>query len=317
MDSFHNEATKKTNDHPTLASLELLKRFKTKTKCLTGEKQNQKHSASPWSSNSSRLPSTDEIMNIARARLHQFTSINSSVYSIILDPSILHSGLSPEVAEDVELSLLLQASAEMFVQKQYDRARKFLSLCDHSASVIGNPVQRVVYYFAEALRNRIDKETGVTPERGNRNRKKAVDVERPFMLMKFAFLACRQETPLSHILQFAGIQAVLDNIVSVRRVHIIDFGRETGLPMPIIMHALANRNDCPIERLKITSVGTSRQRIEENGKRLSSFAETLNIPFLFNMVVLELKDLKKENFDLEEGEVVAVYSEFRLCTMLA
>lgn len=49
----------------------------------------------------------------------------------------------------------------------------------------------------------------------------------------------------------------------------------------------------PLEILKITAVGTrSKETIEETGRRLLKFAESMSLPFLFNLVmVADMKDL--------------------------
>lgn len=84
------------------------------------------------------------------------------------------------------------------------------------------------------------------------------------------------------------------------------------------MQALATRFECPIELLKVTAVGTtSKQEIEKTGKGLAHFAETLNMPFLFEIVrVRDFKDLNKDIFELKVGEVVAVDSPVILNKML-
>lgn len=49
----------------------------------------------------------------------------------------------------------------------------------------------------------------------------------------------------------------------------------------------------PLEILKITAVGTRlKETIEETGRRLLKFAESMSLPFLFNLVmVADMKDL--------------------------
>jgi hypothetical protein len=47
------------------------------------------------------------------------------------------------------------------------------------------------------------------------------------------------------------------------------------------MQALVSRDEWPIELLKITPVRTtSKQLMEDAGKRLMSFAQTMTLPFL-------------------------------------
>lgn len=61
----------------------------------------------------------------------------------------------------------------------------------------------------------------------------------------------------------------------------------------VLMQALATRFECPIELLKVTAVGTtSKQEIKKTSKRLAHFAKTLNMPFLFQIVMVrDFKDL--------------------------
>ena len=82
------------------------------------------------------------------------------------------------------------------------------------------------------------------------------------------------------------------------------------------MQALAVRYECPLEHLKIFAVGTCKQIMEETGMWLPSFAETLNLPFSYKMVVSDLKDLREDYFELEFDEELAIYSDLRLWTQL-
>lgn len=288
------------------ASLDMLIEYGRKMKSCTGYL--------PCHASSSQEFSTEEIMQIARAKLLQYTSKGESVFCVMFDPFRLVPGLSPETCKDVELALLLQASAQAFSLKEYYHARQLLSLCAQSASSTGNPVQRVVHYFAEAIGERMDKETGALSPLASK--RKPVNMVEAFISLLPAISACQQELPFAQVSQFTGMQAILDSIKSARRVHLIDFGIQIGSHSTIIMHALANRDECPLQLLKITAVTTYQEKIKEIGKWLSSFAETINLPFSFKVVASDLKDLKKDLFELEAGEVVAIYSDYCLWTML-
>ncbi|KAK9901836.1 hypothetical protein M0R45_001931 [Rubus argutus] len=108
----------------------------------------------------SRL-STVEVMRVAGARFIQFSSqryADDSIPKHVLGCTPL--GLSDQEAKDVELAHLLLAFTDMVGKQQYDRARKLQNLCHFLSSSTGNTVQRVVYYFAKALEERTDMETG-------------------------------------------------------------------------------------------------------------------------------------------------------------
>ncbi|XP_015079853.1 DELLA protein RGL2-like [Solanum pennellii] len=242
--------------------------------------------------------------------------------SIASQPLNSHSDMSLEVSYDLQLALLLQASAEMFSKRHYERATELLSLCNLSASPTGTPVQRVVYCYSEAQRERINKEkksiTGLQLDRLVDFEVKPIGVEELSLCPKPHVIACYHALPFYQVAQFACIEAILDNGKSERRLHLIDFGIRSGAHWTILMQALANRGDCPLDLLKITAIGTYKQVVDQTGKRLSSFAaENMNCPFFFNAVVSEMKDLSKDLFELDTNEVVEVYSEYVLGGMLA
>ncbi|KAH0725524.1 hypothetical protein KY284_001389 [Solanum tuberosum] len=291
--------------------------------CIRGNQKGKHDCDLPCSfSSESHVLSTVKIFEMAQVQLLHHTSKKEDDPSIASQPLNSHSDLSLEVSDDLQLALLLQASAEMFSKRHYEHATELLSLCNLSASLTGTPVQRVVYYYSEALQERIDKETksitGLQLDRLVDYEVKPAGVEELFLCSKPHVIACYHALPFYQVTQFACIQAILDNVKSEKRLHLIDFGIRSGSHWTILMQALANRGDCPLELLKITAIGTSKQVVDETGKRLSSFAaENMKFPFFFKAVVSEMKDLSKDLFELDTNEVVVVYSEYILGGMLA
>ncbi|WCJ23339.1 hypothetical protein M5689_005371 [Euphorbia peplus] len=252
--------------------------------------------------------STEEIMKVSK---ETYNKLSSQQY---VDISAVQKffgsaqfDLSDEETKDVQLGLVLIASAHKVSEKHYDEARRLLNLCDFLSSYNGNPVQKVVHYFTKALQERIARETGIISP-GSETRKmlthstKGVDA---------AFTSCCLQLPYIQISRFAAIEAVLDSLASAKKVHFIDLVISSGTHCPVLLQALANRQERPVEFLKITAVGTpeTKQKLEEIGKCLTCLAATLNLPFLFCIaVVLDIKDLEKEKLQLSDDEVVAVFS---------
>lgn len=299
-----------------MEALELLKVYESDVKCLKRRKLNEQIISYDLPSNSSRglQLSTGSIMKRARARLLQDNG--QIIANILPSVSSTNSGQPYKVLEDNELALLLQASAENVANQQYDRAKQLLTMCLHSASTNGNPVRRIAYYFAEALRKKIDQEAGIFLSGLAGNNWKPMDAEQVLTRLQPAVIRCAQELPFSQVTQFAGVQAILDAVASAKRIHLVDLGIMYGSQWTIIMQALAVRYECPLDLLKITAVGTSKKRLQETGKWLSSFADTMNLPFSFKTIVSDLKDLEENSFELHAGEVVAVYSDQRLWSLL-
>ncbi|XP_077239936.1 DELLA protein RGL1-like [Tasmannia lanceolata] len=263
--------------------------------------------------------STEEIMRVAGARYVQLSVPTESDLLILTNPfGSMLSSLTYEEIKDVELAHLLLASAEKIGNQQYDRARNLLRQCDHLSSNAGNPVQRVVYYFAEALKERINRETGRMSSKEFMKKKRwGEDINDVMMSPHPALLACHEQLPISKVIQFTQIQAIIDNMGSAKRIHLIDFGIKIGMQWTILMQALAVRFTCPLELLKITAVVSSQDKIEETGKRLVSFAEMLNLPFTFKSVIVsDMKDLREDLFELESREVVGVYAPLVMGNMI-
>lgn len=266
--------------------------------------------------------STEEIMRVAGERFIQLSTqrVDNSSLLLIHPYGYAFSGLSFEETQDVELGQLLLAAAEKVGHQQFDSASRLLTHCEWLSAATGNPVQRVVSYFAGALRERIDRETGRFVSwkmEANENYHMAgsgTRVSSNLVLLKF-----HQELPFSQVMLFPGIQAILENIEQETKIHLIDLQIRSGVEWAVLMQALTERVSRPIENLKITTVGTKdREKMEETGKRLTNFAKSLNLPFSFEVVLLsDMKDLTKEHFHTEDGEAVVIYSRTILRSMIS
>lgn len=259
----------------------------------------------------SRL-STVEVMRVARARFIQFSSqkyADDSIPNHVLGCAPL--GLSDQEAKEVELAHLLLAFADKVGKQQYDQARKLQNLCHFLSSNTGNTVQKVVYYFSKALQERTDRETGrITYKSSESKDLLAMHLEKTMACCP-TFFACFLELPFYQVTQFAGIQAIVESVASAKRVHFIDLEIRSGGHCTVLMQALASRCEQPIEMLKVTAVGngtSSRQKLEDTGKRLAQFAEALHLPFTFKIaMVTNINDINEDAFESEDGEATAVY----------
>ncbi|CAK7326361.1 unnamed protein product [Dovyalis caffra] len=302
---------KKHNEHPfSSSSLDLLKDYTEGRRRLNIEPSKADLAG--------KKLSTEEIMRIAGAKFIQSCTRKADVGSMLNNPfDLCFSGLSDEETKNVELAETLLASAEKVGNQQYDRARKLLNQCDLLSSNNGNPVQRVVHYFSEALRKRIDRETGREASQGLES--EVFDVDEAVMIPNPTIQACHEGIPFYQVPHFAGTQAIAENMAETKRIHLIDLKIRNGLQWTVLMQALASsRNECPLELLKITAVGTnSKKHIEDTGNRLKSFAQTINIPFSFKIVMVsDMLVLKEDLFELDADEELAIYSEYALKSLI-
>ncbi|XP_004308534.1 PREDICTED: DELLA protein RGL1-like [Fragaria vesca subsp. vesca] len=297
-----------------VAGLDLLNNYGSGFKRLNGERIIESNPYAAYTEVKSSKLSTEEIMRVAGARFIRTASqvSASDIPSMLSHPfELSFAGLSDEESRDVELVEFLLASAEKVGYQQYERATKLLTLCEKLCSDRGNPVERVVFYFCEALRDKIDRETGRPAQN-----KQAFDMEKAMMSPSETSLACHNKIPFGQVAQFAGIQAIVEKVAEAKKVHVIDLEIRSGVQWTVLMQALASR-DFPLELLKISAVGTSKEAIQNTGKWLESFAKTMNLPFSFQMVMVpDMLDLKEDMFELDSEETVAVYSQFVLRCMV-
>jgi hypothetical protein len=234
------------------------------------------------------------------------------------------SCLSDEEKEDVSLAESLLACAEKVGYQQYERARKLLSQIESLSSKKGNPVKRVIHYFAEALQQRIDKETGRVSVSTNNMQKMGplFDPQEVSKDLNPAMIAFYEDLPFSQVSIFTCVQALLENVNDAKKIHVIDLEIRKGCQWTILMQALQSRNECPLELLKITAIesgnsDTSKHIVEDTGKRLKDFAQSLNIPFSFDIVIVsDLLNIREDLFKIDSEETVAVYSQFALRSMI-
>ncbi|CAI0467035.1 unnamed protein product [Linum tenue] len=236
-----------------------------------------------------------------------------SLLNVPFDPSI--TGLSIEDQRNVELVEYLLSSADRVGSRQYDEGIALVELCDCLSSPNGNAVQRVVHYFAKALHDRIEKETG----RNNYHQSFRIDlgdvlrVPSPSIL-----LSAHERFPSYQMQQLASVQAMTESVASARRIHVIDLKIKSGLHWIGLMQALESRPAGPqVEILKVTALCTGPvEPVRSTGGRLADFARSKGLNFSFAIVhVDDVTDLKEEMFAVDRGkEAVLVYSEHAFVT---
>ncbi|XP_021986496.2 DELLA protein RGL1 [Helianthus annuus] len=264
--------------------------------------------------------STVEIINLAAEKFISFSANKANGYTMFTHPygSSAFTRLSMDEIREVELVFQLLTAAEKVGKKQFEIASKFLVRCGWVASDDGSPVERLVFHLCDALQERIGKETGMpAPKKPKKFDQKN---ENPLALgANPSFLASHQTLPFTQVWQLCGIQAIIDQVGTSSKVHLIDIHIRSGIQWTALIQALSERKS-EIELLKITAFATSSdiQKVGETGKRLECFAKTLSLPFVFKILVLsDITEVKEEQFDVQDGEAVAVYCQVILRTMIS
>ncbi|KAK8654394.1 hypothetical protein V6N13_128362 [Hibiscus sabdariffa] len=315
------ENTKPVEKMPSsfqLSSLELLSNYGKSSKKLRSSSYGR--NGDEGKERGRKKLSTEEIMRVAGARYVQFSDMRHDDFSMLMHPfGHALSGLSEDETRDVELVHLLLTAAEKVGYEQFERASRLLSNCEWIASEQANPVQRIVYYFAEALRQRIDGATGRFEFVQKELETKLKTGPENGLSTSITTVRSHQYVPFFLVTQFAGIQAIIENVESASKIHIIDLQLRSGVQWTGLMQALAEREPCRVKLLKITAVGLAGdEKIVESGKRLESVAASFNLPFSFNAVyVRDMEDIKEELFKTRSDESLAVFCPLVLRTMIS
>ncbi|XP_020086569.1 DELLA protein RGL1-like isoform X1 [Ananas comosus] len=281
---------------------ELLSKYQFKFNARSGEKPNESIERG-----GSKL-STEDFMRIAASFFIQLsTHKDCNPFMLNNQFGLSFSGLSSAEIMNVELAILLFSAAEKVSQQRFDHGTNLIKECYKLCSKTGNSVQRVVYYFADALQERIHGGKGTVV--------KAQEVMKALLSNHPVHLATFRSLPLEQIMQFTSVQTILDNLGSAKKIHLIDLSIKHGLQWTILMQALSNSSS--VDYVKISAVGTSEEEITSTGKRLTSFAEILKLPFVFKPVIVsDIKELKEDMFKIEETETIALYSSMDMNTMI-
>ncbi|KAK1354329.1 Della protein rgl1 [Heracleum sosnowskyi] len=284
-----------------------------------GKKLEDKHFSNLGSENtSSRKLSTEEIIRVAAERYIQFPGKDLDCVTTFIHPygSAL-SSLSMEETSGADLAHLLLAAADRIWEGKFDSARRLLSRSQCMSSKSGNPIERLTSYFSEALQERIRRETGSRKFKMV-NENVRVPINGLSTGVDQTVVAIHEYIPFSKVVHFASTQTILEHVATETNIHVIDLHIRSGIHWPPMIQALSERKVHPVQLLKITALNTEdNQKVEDIGKRLESFANPLNINFLFVVVTVDdLSSLKKELLDIQSGEAVVIYASNILRTMI-
>ncbi|XP_021999578.1 DELLA protein GAIP-like [Helianthus annuus] len=200
--------------------------------------RNQDRLASSEVSDERKL-STEEVIRLGGERFIQSRSLtptndmSKSTYPYVGSSA----GLSDQELKDVQLIENILLSSEKVAQQEFDQSCKLLDLCDALSSSSGNPIQRIVYYFSKALREKIDKETGRISSFTGSGKKNEHDMQG--RIMNMTVLSIYQKLPFYQVGRFSAMQALVDHVSGAKRVHVVDLTIRQGVHIIVLMQALA------------------------------------------------------------------------------
>ncbi|KAL2573297.1 hypothetical protein AAZV13_17G117500 [Glycine max] len=218
-------------------------------------------------------------------------------------------------ADGVRLVQLLIACAEAVACRDKSHASILLSELKANALVFGSSFQRVASCFVQGLTERL-------------NLIQPIGSAGPMMApamnimdaasdeMEEAYRLVYELCPHIQFGHYLANSTVLEAFEGESFVHVVDLGMSLGLrhghQWRALIQSLANRASGErVRRLRITGVGLC-VRLQTIGEELSVYANNLGINLEFSVVNKNLENLKPEDIEVREEEVLVVNSILQL-----
>ncbi|XP_062197149.1 GRAS family protein RAM1-like [Phragmites australis] len=242
---------------------------------------------------------------------------DSSLHSMLGSlGSVIQTEAEQEQDSGLQLVHLLLACADFVSKGDQPSALRHLHLLRHVASPLGDSMQRVASYFADALAARLSLSSNPsTSAAAGTPRGGSGVAPYPFppspdtlKIYQILYQAC----PYIKFAHFTANQAIFEAFHGEDRVHVVDLDILQGYQWPAFLQALAARPGGP-PTLRLTGVGHPAAAVRETGRHLASLAASLRVPFEFHAAVADrLERLRPAALQRRVGEALAVNAVNRL-----
>ncbi|ESQ42410.1 hypothetical protein EUTSA_v10013016mg [Eutrema salsugineum] len=211
----------------------------------------------------------------------------------------------------VDLRSLLTQCAQAVASFDQRRATEKLKEIRSNSSSSGDGIQRMAFYFAEALEARI---TGIiSPPVSTAFPSSTTSMVDILKAYKLFVHAC----PIYVADYFAANKSIYELALKATKLHIIDFGVLYGFQWPCLLLALSKRPGGP-PMLRVTGIELPQSgfrpsdRVEETGRRLKRFCDMFNVPFEFNFIAKKWESISLDEITINPGETTVVNCIHRL-----
>ncbi|CAH8318821.1 unnamed protein product [Eruca vesicaria subsp. sativa] len=185
-----------------------------------------------------------------------------------------------------------------------DVAAEKLIKIRESVSETGNPTERVGFYFAEALS---DKLSPAPPSLED---------------FIFSYKTLTDACPYSKFAHLTANQAILEATQESRNIHIVDFGIFQGIQWAALLQDLATRASGKPDRVRISGIPAPclgeapGPSLVATGNRLRDLANLLDLNFEFVPVLTPIRLLNRSSLRVDPDEVLVVNFMLELYKLL-
>ncbi|KAJ4786175.1 hypothetical protein LUZ62_037421 [Rhynchospora pubera] len=210
-----------------------------------------------------------------------------------------------QTGDSVDLISLLIQCSQAVSSDDHSLATELISKIKKHTSPYGDSSQRLAYYFVGGLEARL---AGTANEIYRRRQFEKSTVNDILKAVRMYLVASPCKRSLIH---FAN-QTILNNITKdTRKVHIINYGIIHGFQWPPFFELFSNwKSTRPIIRITAIEVPEPgfrpKKRIELVGRRLAYYAKSFNVPFEYEGIASKWEDVKVEDLNIANDEVVIV-----------
>ncbi|KAL5203609.1 hypothetical protein ABZP36_008480 [Zizania latifolia] len=208
--------------------------------------------------------------------------------------------------EVVDLRTLLIHCAQAVAMGDRRSASELLQQIRQHSSASGDATQRLAHCFAEGLEARLAGTGSQVYQSLMAKRTSMVDFLKAYKL--FTAACCFQKINF-----IFSNQNIYGAVAGRRKLHIVDYGLHYGFQWPGLLKLLATREGGPPE-VTMTGIDLPQpgfrpaHQIEETGRRLSSCARELGVPFKFRGVAAKWETVRGEDLNIDPEEVLVVNS---------
>ncbi|KAK6775472.1 hypothetical protein RDI58_026473 [Solanum bulbocastanum] len=200
--------------------------------------------------------------------------------------------LQDHLMEETSVTDLLLMGAEAIEARNLDLASivvlRLNTILSNQENRENSPVERLALYFTQALLCKTLNNSSHELLNQNQNQ-----YQSEFTSSMTAFQMLQEISPYVKFAHFTANQAILEATKGSQQVHILDFDIMEGIQWPPLMVDLVERGNTN-SSLRITSLVSDHSNschVQKTGKRLQEFANSINLPFMFDQILLE--DLEK------------------------
>ncbi|KAF8030487.1 hypothetical protein BT93_E2813 [Corymbia citriodora subsp. variegata] len=222
----------------------------------------------------------------------------------IFPTSMGHSNRVRDMMPKPDMKQVVIACARAISDDDTSTAAGLMDMLERMVSVMGDPIQRLGAYLLEGLRAKLKFSGSIIYRKLKCKEPTSSEL---MTSMQFLYEICPY-WKFAYVSANAVITKAMEN---EQRIHIVDFQIAQGTQWVPFIQALAQRPGGP-PLLRITGIDDSDSvqargaGLEIVGQKLSTIAESCNVPFEFHDAAVSTSEVELQNLMIQPGEVLAV-----------